>query len=194
MPASLIAFDLMDTVVLDPFFSEVVGRLGGSLDALDSAAWAEFELGRIDEPAYLARMLHPGVPCALEPHTIRDLILASYRYLDGMEALLLELRARGRAQLWAFSNYPLWLERARAVLDLDRLFDGYAVSYRLGARKPERAAFHALGALTGVPLERTLLVDDREPNVAAARALGMAAHRFAGAAPLRRALLADGLL
>lgn len=194
MLASLIAFDLMDTVVLDPFFSEVVGRLGGSLDALDSTAWAEFELGRIDEPAYLARMLHPGRPCALAPRAIRDLILASYRYLDGMEALLLELRARGRAPLWAFSNYPLWLERARAVLDLDRLFDGYAVSYRLGVRKPEREAFHALGALTGVPLERTLLVDDREPNVAAARALGMAAHRFEGAPALRRALLAEGLL
>jgi HAD superfamily hydrolase (TIGR01509 family) len=194
MPPALIAFDLMDTVVRDPFFSEVVGRIGGSLDALDSSAWADFELGRIDEATYLERMLHPGRPCPLEPRAIRDLILSSYRYLDGIEPLLDELRATGRVELWAFSNYPVWLERARAVLGLDRHFAGYAASYQIGARKPDRAAFLALAARTGVALERSLLVDDREPNLAAASALGMPAFRFLGAGQLRRELNALGLL
>ncbi len=189
----LIAFDLMDTVVRDPFFSEIASRLGGSLDALDAAAWADFELGRIDEETYLGRMLHPGRSCPLAPRAIRDLILASYRYLEGMEPLLVELAASGVAR-WAFSNYPVWLERARAALSLDRHFAGYAVSYQLGARKPEREAFLGLAARCGVPLERCLLVDDREPNVAAARALGMPAHRFEGAAALRLELRALGLL
>lgn len=192
--AALIAFDLMDTVVRDPFFSEVVGRIGGSLDALDSEAWADFELGRIDEASYLGRMLHPGRSCPLAPRAIRDLILGSYRYLEGMERLLEDLSSAGGARLWAFSNYPVWVETARAVLELDRHFAGYAVSYQIGARKPDRDAFLALRAGTGVELEAILLVDDREPNLEAARALGMDALRFEGAVALRRELQARGLL
>jgi len=54
------------------------------------------------------------------------------------------------------------------------------VSYELGARKPERAAFEAIARAIGVPLERILFFDDTAENVAGARAAGVAAIQVRG--------------
>ena len=54
-----------------------------------------------------------------------------------------------------------------------RLLDKWFVSCRMGARKPERAAFEHVSKELGVPLERILFFDDTQANVEGARAAGV---------------------
>jgi FMN hydrolase / 5-amino-6-(5-phospho-D-ribitylamino)uracil phosphatase len=193
----LLAFDLMDTVVADPFLSALSQLAGADLeelrDCLDSGAWIEFELGLIDEPAFVARLFRRRPPRPeLGARALCDAILGGYAFVDGMEALLGELRDAG-VRLWVLSNYPTWAERVRHELELDRFFEGYVVSYRTGARKPDAAAYRELCRLAGVAAERCLLVDDRLANLEGARRVGMPALHFCGSAGLRGQLVALGL-
>lgn len=97
------------------------------------------------------------------------------------------LRAGLRVVLWSNTD-PIHLERmARALppLPLD------SVSFSLGAAKPD-AEFYRRGlALLG---EVPVFVDDRDDNVAAARAAGVRAHVVRGPAAARAALVLEGLL
>lgn len=197
-PPDLLAFDLMDTVVADPFLP-ILGRLGQGaaaqlLESLDSSAWIDFELGRIDEPLFLSRLFkRPPPRPEISATALRDAIVSGYAFVDGMEALLDELRAAGR-HLWVLSNYPPWAELARSQLRLDRYFDGYAISYRIGARKPDPAAYRELCRQCRLAPERCLLIDDRLTNVEGARRVGMPALHFTGAEALRRELVVRGTL
>jgi HAD superfamily hydrolase (TIGR01509 family) len=194
----LLAFDLMDTVVTDPFLP-VLRRLGQGaatqlLESLDSSAWIDFELGRIDEPQFLGRLFHRPPPhSGISAAVLRDAIFDGYAFVGGMEALLEELRSAG-SRLWVLSNYPPWAELVRSRLRLDRYFDGYAVSYQIGARKPDPAAYLGLCRQCQVAPERCLLIDDRLTNVEGARRVGMPALHFDGAEALRRELVARGTL
>jgi putative hydrolase of the HAD superfamily len=65
--------------------------------------------------------------------------------------------------------------------DFDRLFDHVVISGDVGMRKPSSSIYrHALEA-AGADAARAVFVDDFEHNIAAARALGLAAilHRDA---------------
>ncbi len=146
----ILVFDLMDTVVVDPFFTELPRLFGARLAALhktrDPTAWPAFERGELDEEGFLARLYPQGCPAeAPTPVELRDAIIGSYRFVEGMPELLGELRHEGHA-LWALSNYPVWIEHARAQLGLDALFDGMLASYQLQARKPEHQAYQRAAA------------------------------------------------
>ncbi len=57
-------------------------------------------------------------------------------------------------------------------------FDHHTFSHRLNTIKPDPAIYrHAAGGLE-VPLERVLFIDDREDNIAGARAVGMQAIQY----------------
>jgi HAD superfamily hydrolase (TIGR01509 family) len=185
MPAaSLLAFDLMDTVVRDPFFHVLPLRLQRSVEELfallDSRAWVAFETGAMDEAAYLARMFLAPPPPGVTAVDLRDLIVGGYAYVAGMEALLSELGRRD-LRLWVLSNYSPWFETIRRELDLDRFFEGHVISYRTGHRKPDPRAYRALLRQAGVSADEVLFIDDREANLEAARALGIDALRFTAA-------------
>ena len=91
--------------------------------------------------------------------------------------------------LWAWGE-PLLHPR----LDLARFFSGSVLSYRIGARKPEPAAYDAVCERTGRPPGEHLLIDDREANVDGAVASGWQALLFEGADALAAALEERGLL
>jgi putative hydrolase of the HAD superfamily len=75
---------------------------------------------------------------------------------------------------------------------LDR-FDVLVWSYLLGIAKPDEAIYrHVLKELAVEP-EEALFIDDKQPNIEAARALGMKCHQFTTAAHLREDLIAQGL-
>lgn len=52
-------------------------------------------------------------------------------------------------------------------------FDALFLSYKMHLEKPDRAIFKKVLDTTGVRLEETLFVDDREDNIAAARSVGL---------------------
>lgn len=78
---------------------------------------------------------------------------------------------------YVFSNtnaahHRHWGTRYRGALALRRR---QFVSYQMGFRKPERAAFEMISRETGVPLEGILFLDDTGENIDAARSLGIQA-------------------
>lgn len=96
-------------------------------------------------------------------------------------ALVRMLKQRGAA-LYCLTNFsaekfPL----VRHRFDVFDLFDGIVVSGEIGMAKPEPAIFHHLLDRHGLAARECLFIDDAPANVAAARAIGMAAHLFRGA-------------
>jgi len=73
---------------------------------------------------------------------------------------------------------------------MNDLFGVTALSFRIGAMKPEPVIFTAAAELAGAPPEDIFFVDDRAENVAAAREAGFDAVLFTTAATLTAELRA----
>lgn len=191
----ILLLDVMDTLVYDPFHAEVPAFFGTSLERLlaekDPEAWPRFESGEWDEERFAGAYFSDRRP--LDLAGFKATLSAAYRFLPGVEALLAELQGAG-VEMHALSNYPPWYRLIEERLGLSRYLRWSFVSCETGVRKPDPEAYlgpaRALGALPA----GCLFVDDRERNVAAARALGMAGHRFRSAPELRAELVARGLL
>lgn len=185
----------MDTLVHEPFHLEMPAFFGLSLPELVEAkhptAWVEFELGELSEEQFLARFFSDGR--GFDRAAFVDVVRAAYRWLPGMEALLGALSARGLA-IHALSNYPCWYRMIEERLALSRYLAWSFVSCETGVRKPDPRAYLGAAAHLGVAPGECLLIDDREGNCAAARALGMEAVRFTSAAGLAEALAERGVL
>ena len=83
---------------------------------------------------------------------------------------------------WDLANY------VRANFEWLEKFSFKALSAEVGMIKPDAAIYeHTLRGL-GVSAEEALFIDDREPNVRAARALGMRAIQFRSIEQLKREL------
>ena len=85
------------------------------------------------------------------------------------------------------------LENIEREFDWIHRFDVQVWSYQLGIAKPDPAIYrHTLGKL-GTQPEETLFIDDKRPNVEAARALGIQAIEYSSVEQLREELIARGL-
>jgi len=188
-----ILFDVMGTLVYDPFYRELPAFFGLSFDELLAAKhptrWVEFEQGAIDEARMLTDFFADGrsFDHAGLKHTMRS----AYRWLDGMEPLVEELAEQH--ELHVCSNYPHWSEWIEAELALGRFLEWTFVSWRMGLRKPSRRFFEQTAERLRSEPHELLLIDDREDNCEAARAVGLDAIRFESADRLRTALAERGL-
>ncbi|MDP8962303.1 MAG: HAD-IA family hydrolase [Actinomycetota bacterium] len=186
----VVAFDLMDTVVRDPFRDALVAAVGRPLAEVlalrDRDAWHRFERGEVSEQEYFSsyERLH------LDVDVFQRVRRGGYVVLPGMRQLLGDLA--GHVLRATATNYPVWVEELATGL-LAGLFDQVIASHHLGVRKPERAFFERLCRAVGTDAGSVLLVDDRMENVAGARAAGLHAHPFLGAADLRDRLRREGL-
>ena len=108
--------------------------------------------------------------------------------------LLAGLRAAG-TPLYALTNWSAeTFVIARERFAFLSWFDGVLVSGEERLIKPDPRFFRLLLERFGLDPEATFYVDDSEPNVAAARELGLDAVRFTGPERLRRELAARRLL
>lgn len=188
----VVAFDLMDTVVRDPFREALRAATGLPLEELFARrppnVYPAFERDELDEAAYWAMYDDLGV--TVDPSEFHRVRLEGTRFLDGMAELLDDLA--GRVVRATASNYPRWIDDLADTLLAGR-FDEVVASCHLGARKPDAAFYEALLDRLGCTAGEVLFVDDREVNVEAARAVGIASHRFAHAAGVRRFLADHGV-
>ena len=196
MRPRVILWDIMDTLVRDPFFTHMPGFFGHSFEdlvaRLTPRAWVEFELGRLSELEFYARFFRDG--SAIDGAGLKQHMAEAYVWVEGMEALLGELRERAWP-MHALSNYPLWYQLVEQRLGLSRFLELSFISCHTGLRKPAPEAFLHASDQLGVPPEACLLIDDRAQNCDAAREVGLAAVRFDGSVPtLRQALTQYGLL
>jgi FMN hydrolase / 5-amino-6-(5-phospho-D-ribitylamino)uracil phosphatase len=195
MTTPILLLDVMDTLVVDPFFEAVPAFFGLTLEELLAAkhptAWIDFELGRCAAETYYSTMFVDSRRFdhrAFERH-VRD----AYQWVEGMPDLLARLAAVG-VEMHALSNYPVWYRLIEEALEVSRFVKWSFVSCRTGVRKPDPGAYvGAAGALCRA-MDQCLVIDDRESNCAAARAAGMPALVFASAPALERDLVARGVL
>jgi HAD superfamily hydrolase (TIGR01509 family) len=177
----VILWDLMDTLVRDPFFTHMAPFFGMTQDELlrtkHPTAWREFELGLLSEDELYRLFFIDGR--AIDGAGLKTCMGAAYAWIDGMDAVLRELHAHG-VEMHLLSNYPVWYRLCVERLGIERWVSATFVSCKTGVRKPEAQAY--LGACRS--LQRApgdcLFIDDREPNCAAARTLGMDAIVFDG--------------
>ena len=194
-PVRAILWDLMDTLVRDPFFTHMAPFFGLSFEELLAAkhpsTWLEFELGRIGEAELGARFFRDGR--AVDAAALKDRMRSAYEWIDGMESLVRELHGRG-VVMHLLSNYPEWYRLCDERLGVFRYVEPSFVSCRTGVRKPAPEAYLQASRALGLTPAQCLFIDDREPNCAAARALDMDAVRFVGADALRPELVRRDLL
>jgi putative hydrolase of the HAD superfamily len=194
----------MEWVVID--YGEVVcrtppedaaARLIGALGADPAEFWdhywsgrGAYDLGSVDAAGYwgelCGRLGRAATPALLDDLVRLDLDMWSH--LDqGTLQVLHDLAAR-RVPLALLSNAPLEMARHIEAAPWAGLFRHRFFSADLRLAKPDPAIFeHVAARLAAAPADLTF-VDDRAANVEAARAAGLRAFRFTGAARLRRDL------
>jgi FMN phosphatase YigB (HAD superfamily) len=192
----VVLWDLMDTLVRDPFFTHMAGHFGLThaqlMQQKHPTAWRDFELGLIDEETLYQRFFADGRE--IDGPGLKRTMLDAYAWIDGIPQLLAALAGRG-VSMHLLSNYPPWFEPLCRRLGVDELVAPSFVSCRTGVRKPDPEAYLGAARTLGVTQAECLFVDDREVNVKAAKATGMQALHFRGdVSALRVELAACGLL
>lgn len=191
----ILLWDVMGTLVHDPFFSEMPEFFGMTFDELlevkHPSAWLRFERAELSESDFLRSFFADGRD--FDRSGFVNAVRSAYRWLPGLEELLGELRDAG-CRMHAFSNYPIWYQLIEERLELSRFLDWTFVSCLTGLRKPDSAAYVHASSTLGVDPKRCLFIDDRESNCDAAREHGINALRFEGVEPLRVSLREAGLL
>ena len=186
-------FDVMSTLIYDPFFVDVPRAFGVSLKEFlkdkNRYAWIDFESGSIDEQEF-ARRFSPQPDDAFR---MREAIFSGYRWIDGMQELLQILRAQGHS-IATLSNYPSWYDVLNQRMCIDSFVDQHFVSYRIQARKPDAQIYHYVLQKIGVEANQAVFIDDREENVSAARSLGMSAFLFSSAETLQKEFEKEGYI
>jgi 2-haloacid dehalogenase len=121
------------------------------------------------------------------PETLGEAIHPTVEILDELRRTLVRLFALSN---WSAETFPI----ARPRYPFLEWFEGIVISGEVRIAKPDARVYrHLLGRYSLEPAT-TVFIDDSAANVDAARALGMTAIRFEGAAALRRTLAGLGLL
>jgi putative hydrolase of the HAD superfamily len=117
-------------------------------------------------------------------------MFGSFRVLPEMTEAVATLRAAGVRTALLSNSFGLDYDRA----DWPRLFDVTVISHEVRMRKPTPAIFELTCDQLGVRPTDAVFVDDLEPNVLAARALGMVGvHHVEAAVTLPRLSAAFGV-
>lgn len=124
----------------------------------------------------------------------RDRFTEMVQPMEDSIAVLRELHERD-VPLYALSNWGAeTFEMARAMFPFFEWFRGMVVSGKVGVMKPDPGIFRLLLREYELAPAQTAFVDDRAPNVEAARHLGIHAILFRSAESLREQLVRLGLL
>jgi FMN phosphatase YigB (HAD superfamily) len=191
----IVLWDVMGTLVHDPFFQEMPRFFGMSFDSLLQAkhpdAWVEFELGKRSQEEFLSAFFSDGR--GFDWLDFVNAVQRSYRWIPGMKDLLCDLHETG-CSMHAFSNYPIWYRLIEDRLELSRFIEWTFVSCLTGLRKPDPRAYRHVLEELAVPAARCLFIDDRAKNCQVAREAGIPSLVFEGAGSLRSSMQGMGLL
>ena len=114
--------------------------------------------------------------------------------LDGDMLTFVEaLAERHRVMIFSNTNQEHWDNAVAASGGRLGRIEAY-LSHEIGDLKPAVSSYLTVAAMAGIEPARSLFIDDRADNVAAAERSGFLAHRFEDAATLRGVLERYGLL
>ena len=192
----VLLFDLGGVVVEIDFgraLAHWAGYSGLSLDELRAAfyfdaAYEKHERGEIEWPEYRQHLRQ-----TLRLTGTDDQIREGWNSIfiaEIPETLAMIDRARTVLPCYGFSNTNRTHQAhwAAAFPRVAKAFEKIFVSWELGLRKPERAAFEKVCAEMGVQPQEVLFFDDTRENVEGARVAGLQAVLVASPADVRLAL------
>jgi HAD superfamily hydrolase (TIGR01509 family) len=113
--------------------------------------------------------------------------------MPGMIALHAELRRQGVPTFILSNTNELAISHIRRQFPFYAGFDGYILSYQVGAMKPAEKIYAAMEALTGKAGAELVFIDDRPENIATAAARGWQVILQESEAKTRAQLAALGL-
>jgi len=168
---------------------------GGLFSALyEIPQWREISLGRGSEREWLKAVLARLYELAGRPSPgIRQEWPKIWRGLNE-DVVSLARKLRSRYKVGLLSNATKDLEEM--LLEhhgISDLFDVVINSARVGLAKPDVRIFQLAAERLGVPASACVFTDDMPHNVEGARAAGMRAFQFQGAAHLESELQALGV-
>ena len=189
-----VAFDL-GGVLVDVDRRRACAKLGVDRLAFDAAffhggAHDDVTVGVLSGEAFLARA---GERLARSAHDIRAASQALVAVMPESAALVEAVRVP--ALIWSNTD-PVHWEAMEPALPASMRVDvaRHALSFVVGAQKPEAAYYERALARAGLIAGDVLFLDDRVENVEGARALGIAAEPTLGIEAARRHLALYGLL
>ena len=112
--------------------------------------------------------------------------------IDGMEALVKELKARG-VRLCLLSNISTYFAKRADEIPVLKHFDRCVFSAVCGHVKPHRGIFAYLCDTCALDPAETVFVDDNAANIAGSEAFGIKGYLFDGDAERLRAFLLSQL-
>jgi putative hydrolase of the HAD superfamily len=153
----------------------------------------QWEEGHVSLDEYLDCTVF-DVPRPFSREEFTAFILAQSRPIPDTIALARTLAATGRYRLMTINNESAELNAYRLErFALAPIFTAFFSSCWLGAAKPSRRIYELALQMSQANPARSVFIDDREQNLAPARAVGMQAIRFTAAEALRRDLAALGV-
>jgi len=162
---------------------------GAALEARHAKAFEPWERGELSLNEYLDAVIFYE-PRGFSREEFFAAICAQSKQLpDGAMCILKELAASDKCRVGSLNNEARETHEFRvAQFDLRAFLNFTFTSCYMGIRKPDPAIYRRALGILGKSAERSLFIDDRLENVAAAAAVGMKAIRFTGAEALRRDL------
>jgi HAD superfamily hydrolase (TIGR01509 family) len=193
-PRKLIAFDIMDTLIYDPWREALSAATGLPADEVvrrrDPGIWPRLERGEITEAVYWDHLRERNIPA--KPEIFHQVRRAGYQWLPGMQDLLLRLVAGGQSVVLA-TNYPVWYKELKSDLLADIDVTIYA-SCLIGARKPASTYFDHIVTGHSVEYSDLVLIDDAAANTDAVNLLGGIGITHVNATTTKRQLTEMGVL
>jgi putative hydrolase of the HAD superfamily len=104
--------------------------------------------------------------------------LTLHRLMPGIAAFLRWLKERGVPVACLSNDVGEWSAALRSRFGLDGLIPTWIVSSEVRSRKPDKEIYEVLARSVGIPCDLWLFVDDRAPNLDAAKSLGATTVHF----------------
>ncbi|KAL6586813.1 Flavin mononucleotide hydrolase 1, chloroplatic [Orobanche minor] len=185
----VLLFDIMDTIVRDPFYHDIPAFFGMSMKELleckHPTAWVEFEKGLISEMELARIFFKDGRPFDLEG--LKSCMRRGYSYIQGFEELLIDLKKNGY-EMHSSTNYPIWYEIIEEKLKLSTYLSWTFCSCLMGKRKPDPDFYIDIVKHLNVEPSCCIFLDDRMRNVEAAVDAGFKGIQFKNVELLRKDL------
>lgn len=181
----VVFFDVMDTLVKDPFHQGMHKVFGFNsfeefVAAADHQTWLDFELGKLSEEQVARQFFKAssfGTP--FDWKRLKAFLWDHYVWVEGIQLVLENLqKGEGTIQLHVLSNYPPLYKMIEEKLQVSRYVKWSFVSCDVGLRKPDCKIFQFAVDSLGVSPQYCLFVDDRKVNCDAAKKLGFHTIHF----------------
>ena len=162
---------------------------GAAVESRHAKAFEAWERGELTRDEYLDAVIFYEPRSFSQDEFFAAICAQSKQLPDSAMCILKELAASDKCVIGSLNNEARETHEFRVVnFGLREFLEFTFTSCYMGVRKPDSRIYNRALGILGKKPERSLFIDDRLENVAAAAAVGMRAIRFTGADALRRDL------